>query len=78
MEYTITRTKWQHGDISDEHVERFEGTAQEIAELLRLTNGMSEVVNLHNVNFPCLHTNSKDMEEIISKLSETMKKSELF
>lgn len=36
MEYIITKTKYE-GDNSETHEERFEGSADEIAELLKLT-----------------------------------------
>lgn len=42
MEYIITKTKYV-GNDSETFEERFEGTAHEIAELLKLTNGMGEI-----------------------------------
>ena len=41
MEYTITSSKW-NGENNEEFTESFSGTPKEIAELLKLTNGMGE------------------------------------
>lgn len=71
MEYIVTKTKYI-GNDSETHEERFEGTAQEIAELLKLTNGMNEVINVQNITFPQM-VNSEEMIKAISDLPRIIK-----